>query len=185
MVQTSIFKSLPDVETASCISQVSRTSNDSNLSDEKRVLTNLHKYYMSSQTSSNVSVSCQICCDKMCQEDNYIILSCNHVFHIGCLTEKQYDDMYKYQIIDNDFVSSRKCCVCSTLMQTEELMFLHSKFLNGTKMKIAYHNEKITSLEAKMKNIKDELMACYDYKNKMEYEREKSKQIVASLVTMI
>jgi hypothetical protein len=36
-----------------------------------------------------------------------------------------------------------------------------------------------------MKKIKDELRVCYEYKHKLEQQREKSKQIVSILSTMI
>lgn len=129
--------------------------------------------------------TCVICDNKSGRQDNYMILSCNHTFHIYCLAETHFNDVYKFHVIDSEYFCSRKCLVCSNVMQTEELMFLHSKFLNGTKDRIESHNNKIESLETKLRDIKEDLRVCYEYKHKLEHEREKSKQIVATLMTMI
>jgi hypothetical protein len=135
--------------------------------------------------SCDDSLACKICCEKKGRSDNYMILSCNHVFHVGCLAENHFSDVYNFQVIDSVYFSSRKCLVCYLPMQTEELIFLHSKFLKNTKDKITSHDDSISSLEAKMKQVKEELRACYDYKHKLEHEREKSKQIVSTLMTMM
>jgi hypothetical protein len=129
--------------------------------------------------------TCKICDNKSGRDDNYVILSCNHTFHIYCLAETHFNDVYKFHVIDSDYFGTRKCLVCEKSMQTEELMFLHSKFLNSTKDRIENHNHKIETLDAKLKEIKEELRVCYEYKHKLEHEREKSKQIVATLMTMI
>lgn len=130
-------------------------------------------------------VECKICNNKSGRMDNYMILSCNHVFHVYCLAETHFSDIYKFNVIDDGYFATRKCLVCNTNLQTEELMFLHSKFLSGTKGRIEEHNESITQLEKKLQHLKDELKVCYDYRHKLEQEREKSKQIVATLMTMM
>ena len=142
---------------------------------------------LSTKIKGNTSSTptCRICENKSGRQDNYMILSCNHTFHIYCLAETHFNDVYKFHVIDSDYFGTRKCLVCNNLMQTEELMFLHSKFLNGTKDRIDSHNTKIESLELKLKDIKEDLRVCYEYKHKLEHEREKSKQIVATLMTML
>ena len=114
-----------------------------------------------------------------------MILSCNHIFHIECLAESHFKDVYKYPIIDNEYFSNRKCTTCSEIMQLEEVMYLHGKFLSNTKNLIKKHQTSIEHLEHQMKQIKNELRTCYDYKHKLEQEREKSKQIVSILTTMM
>lgn len=139
------------------------------------------------QTTSNKSnckhdsFVCSICENKTSKQDKYIILSCNHIFHISCLAETHFEDIYNYNVIDNEYFSTRKCKVCSEHIQMSELLFLHSKFLSDTKDKIDVHSSSIEQLENKMKVIKEELKVCYDYKHKLEQEREKSKQIITTL----
>jgi len=128
--------------------------------------------------------NCKLCFNKSPKE-NYMILSCNHIFHIECLAESHFADVYKYPIIDNEYFSNRKCTTCSQIMQLEEVMYLHGKFLSNTKNLIQKHQSSIEHLEHQMKQIKNELRTCYDYKHKLEQEREKSKQIVSILTTMM
>ncbi|NBO99325.1 MAG: hypothetical protein EBU90_04250 [Proteobacteria bacterium] len=165
----------------SCIDSTCNQANQKmNNQDTDKLITN-----MKGNASSSVTPNCRICDNKSGRQDNYMILSCNHTFHVYCLAETHFNDVYKFHVIDSEYFGTRKCLVCNKLMQTEELMFLHSKFLNGTKDRIENHNTKIESLEAKLKDIKEDLRVCYEYKHKLEHEREKSKQIVATLMTMI
>ena len=142
--------------------------------------------YVGKDTASYVSkesgYSCNICND---MNGPFIILSCNHIFHIKCLVEINFKDIYKYPIIDNEYFESRKCLACQETLPTEDLMYLHSKFLSTTKNLISKHQNSIENLENQLKQIKTELRTCYDYKHKLEQEREKSKQIVSVLTTMM
>uniref|UniRef100_A0A6C0H7Z7 RING-type domain-containing protein n=1 Tax=viral metagenome TaxID=1070528 RepID=A0A6C0H7Z7_9ZZZZ len=171
-------------ETSSLNSCIESTCNEANQKinnqDTNKLITN-----MKENGSSSSTPNCRICDNKSRRQDNYMILSCNHTFHVYCLAETHFNDVYKFHVIDSEYFGTRKCLVCKKLMQTEELMFLHSKFLNGTKDRIENHNAQIESLEAKLKDIKEDLRVCYEYKHKLEHEREKSKQIVATLMTMI
>jgi len=83
-------------------------------------------------------ITCKLCLDENTDKGNYIILSCNHIYHIKCLAEEHFNDVLKYPL-----------------------------------------------LEDQMTKIKNDLRVCYDYKHKLEQEREKSKQIVSILSTMI
>lgn len=137
---------------------------------------------VSTSTYSKEEHTCNICNDKC---GPFIILSCNHIFHIKCLAEVNFKDIYKYPVIDSEYFESRNCIVCDETMQTEDLMYLHSKFLSSTKKLISKHQTSIEHLENQLKQIKIELRTCYDYKHKLEQEREKSKQIVSVLTTMM
>jgi hypothetical protein len=175
----------------------------------KDLVNTLHKYYAEDSVSTSSDESqvqkivkvletknehdaelktatpCRVCHGKNEKQDNYIILSCNHVFHISCLAESNMNDNRKFQMIEDEFFNSCHCLYCDKLMLTEELVFLYSKFYNGTKHRMKHHEESIEKLEAKMKQLKDELRACYEYKYKLEQERDKSKQYVAMLMTMM
>lgn len=133
--------------------------------------------------SNQENFSCKICCDNTTK--NFLILSCNHIFHINCLAESHFKDIYEFPLIDSEYFDSRKCPCCNEQLQTEELMYLHGKFLSGTKKLISKHQNSIEHLESQLNQIKNELRTCYDYKHKMEKESEKSKQIVSILTTMM
>ena len=138
---------------------------------------------MSLSNSSNDLV-CNLCKNKS-SKDNYVILSCDHIYHIQCLADIHFQDIYNYHVIDNEYFSHRKCNVCSKKMQLEEIMYLHGKYLSNTKDSIEKHQVSIDNLEYQLKKIKDELRICYEYKHKLEQQREKSKQIVSILSTMM
>lgn len=139
------------------------------------------------QPTSDNSINCRLCnnSNPNVQNNSYIILSCNHLHHIYCLVDCHYNDNYRFDVINNEYFSTRKCPTCNTTLQTEELMFLHSKFLSYTKDKVESHQTKISNLETQFNKLKEELRVCYEYKQKLDTEREKSKQIVTSLMTLM
>lgn len=118
-------------------------------------------------------------------KESFLILSCHHIFHIKCLAETHFKDIYNYPMIDNEYFENRKCTTCNSTIQLEEIMYLHTKFLSNTKMLIQRHQTSIEDLQLQLDNIKKELRSCYDYKHKLEKDREKSKQIVSILTTII
>lgn len=140
---------------------------------------NVMEDYASSHIGNH---TCNLCNDK---NGPFLILSCNHIFHIKCLVEVNFKDIYNYPILDTEYFESRRCVTCNENMQTEDLMYLHSKFLSSTKTLICKHQHSIENLENQLKQLKNELRTCYDYKHKLEQEREKSKQIVSVLTTMM
>jgi hypothetical protein len=128
--------------------------------------------------------TCRICADSHTQQiDSFIILSCNHMYHIFCLADVHFKD--NYTMIDEAYLQSRLCPCCQKPLQREELMFLHSKFIASSKNKAEQHAKSISDLENQFNKIRDELRACYEYKQKLDNEREKSKQIIKSLMTII
>lgn len=127
---------------------------------------------------------CELCKSNS-SKDNFFILSCDHIYHIQCLADTHFEDIYKYPVLDNEYFASRKCNICYKQLQLDEVMYLHGKYLKNTKDFIESHQNSIVSLEYQMKKIKDELRVCYEYKHKLEQQREKSKQIVSILSTMI
>ena len=129
------------------------------------------------------NLACKLC--NNLDNTNLIILSCNHIFHIKCLAETYFKDVYNYEILDDDYFNNNKCTICSTKLEKEEIMFLHSKFLSNTKISTKNHQNSIDNLENQLKQIKEELRTCYDYKHKLEKQGEKSKQIISILNTLL
>lgn len=173
-------------------------ASESENENEYKIVKNLHKYYealsendsINSIESKRISMvddsklSCSLCSEtKKNAQDNFIILSCNHIYHIHCLAQNHFSD--KYSCIDENYFDSCKCTSCDKKMQTEEMIFLYSKFHNSTKQRIEYHEKSISNLEEKVRLLRNELRSCYEYKNKLENERDKSKQVIASLMTLM
>jgi hypothetical protein len=137
------------------------------------------------QASTSNEPHCCACGNKSGVQDAFIILSCNHIYHVQCLTNVHFSDVSKFTSIDSEFFNTRKCPSCTKNIPYEEQMYLHSKFLSSTKDHIVKHQDAIGKLENQLQRIKDELRVCYEYKNKLEKEREKSKEIVTMLTTMM
>lgn len=150
-----------------------------------------HTHTHTNINSQYNKIICKICYNQNSSQsqtqtqDSFIILSCNHTFHIKCLAEFQFNDLYKFNIIDKDYFNTRKCNSCNKELETEELLFLHSKFLSNTKNSVENQDAIIKNLESKLKNLKDDLRKKYEYRNKLQNEREKSKEIVGMLTMMI
>lgn len=194
------------------INESNESNENIGISDAKR-MARLHSYYFNSDKSDELSdnesvvrklinkyeiddvmsdhqneiktITCKLCLDKHNDRGNYIILSCNHIYHIKCLAEDHFRDVLKYPLIDNEYFETRVCNICSSKLQIEEMMYLHSKFLSNTKDLLDKHQINISKLEGQMSQLKNELRSCYDYKHKLEQEREKSKQITNILLTMM
>ena len=136
------------------------------------------------QLSSPENICCKLCKDDI-NQSNFIILSCNHIFHISCLADIFFKDIYNYDILDEEYFDHIKCPSCLNTLGLEEIMFLYSKFLSSTKTLLKNHDTSIENFESQLKQIKNELRTCYDYKHKLEKQREKSKQIVSILNTLM
>lgn len=162
------------------------TDNSNNDKNKNNNITHIiKKTSIPNEIENSNNFCCKLCNNNNNINDNYTILSCNHVFHVYCLVDYHYNDSYRLNMIDSEYFASRKCPTCDKILQTEELMFIHSKFLTYTKDKVESHHKNILNLENQFNKIKEELRICYEYKQKLDNEREKSKQIVTSLMTLI
>ena len=114
-----------------------------------------------------------------------MILTCGHIFHIRCLVDNHYTDANKYGVIDEEYFNSRCCLVCDKQMEMEDILYIHNKFYKNTKEYLNKQEENIQRLDKQMSKIKDELRICYEYKQKLEHQREKSKQIAITINTLM
>jgi len=181
-------------ETSNRTSLLSDESNESNDIYQKnkhvvKKLVNIHEKIIHNnlevaEKNYTTCVTCEICKDEGTSK-NYIILSCNHIFHINCLVKCHYKDVFDYPVIDNDFFENRKCTICNTKLELEQIMYLHGTFMSNTKNLLTNHQYSIENLEGQLKQLKVELRILYDYKHKLEKEREKSKQIISILNTIV
>ena len=166
------------------------TNSDTNDNILKNVVKNMVKKHEKNLSENNLnesvknSIKCNLCKNNG-ENQKFIILSCNHIFHINCLVQKHFKKIYDHPMIDNEYFQSCKCDVCNVKMEIEQIMYLHSTFISNTKILLKDHDVSIVNLEDQLVQLKKELKTLYDYKHKLEIEREKSKQITNILNTLI
>lgn len=124
-------------------------------------------------------------CNESSSNSQFIILNCNHIFHINCLAKIQLKNAINCQVIDNDtFFNKVKCSTCQDHLESSEIMMIHNKFYKGTSVFINDHNKSIDKLEKQINSLKEEMKVCMEYKQKLEFEQQKSKQILTLLNTL-
>lgn len=128
---------------------------------------------------------CNICFNKKSTKDTFMILTCGHIFHIKCLVNSHYSDANKYGIIDEKYFNSRCCLVCTNQMEMEDILYVHNKFYKNTKEHLVQQDLRIDIIDKQLTKLKEELRVCYDYKQRLEQQREKSKQITVTINTLM
>lgn len=128
---------------------------------------------------------CNICNNQSNIKDSFMILTCGHIFHIKCLVDNHYLDANKYGVIDEEYLNSRSCTICNKQMEMEDILYIHNKFYKNTKEYINKQDEIIEALDRQMTKLKEELRTCYEYKQKLEHQREKSRQITVTINTLM
>lgn len=129
---------------------------------------------------SNKTHYCEMCKTEG-QDSSFVILGCGHLFHINCLASDHHDVARKCHVLDDDYFNNRKCIVCETPMDSSEMMYVHSKYTKGTVNLIKSHDQQITKLERHINKLKEEMKIALEYKQKLEFDKEKSKQIMVML----
>lgn len=128
---------------------------------------------------------CNLCSNQSTIKDTFMILSCQHIFHIKCLVDSHYIDANRFGVVDEEYLNARKCTVCNKQMEMEDILYIHNKFYKNTKGYITKQDEIINQLDKQMTKLKDELRTCYEYKQKLEHQREKSRQITVTINTLM
>ena len=137
------------------------------------------------KTSTKCKNNVFVC--EMCSESNdnpFIILNCNHIYHIICLANEQIEYSKQCQIIDNDTFFNKMKCNCGELLESSEIMMIQNKFYKNTDYYIQTHDIKINKLDDQINLLKEQMKTCIEYKQKLEFEKQKSKQIITLLNTM-
>jgi hypothetical protein len=117
-------------------------------------------------------------CNDNNNNNQLVILSCNHTFHIKCLATTMNLNAL---LIDDEFLNSIYCAECNTKLDSSEILFIHNKFYNQTNEYLISCNDKIKNLEKDLNKIKDELKVNLEYKQKLERSKEQSKLIILTL----
>lgn len=129
-------------------------------------------------SNDKVPISCYLCNS---DTQGFIILNCNHIFHIKCIV-----DFHQTQTcnIDEDYIKSLTCSACKTPIQMDELQYIYSKYTSNSDKILNEYTHSIEGLETQLKSLKDEIRTCFEYKYKIQQSREKSKQIL-SMISMM
>jgi hypothetical protein len=127
-------------------------------------------------------ILCQYCNEY--GNGNFTILNCNHIFHITCLANEHFENSQRV-LIDEEFFRKRKCLVCHQQLELEDIQLIHNKYHKHTKEYITQQQNHIANLDSQMNKIKEELRVCFTFKDKLEKEKEKSKQIIITLNTFL
>lgn len=127
---------------------------------------------------------CEICNNSK-DINNYMILNCGHIYHINCLVECHYSNSNKYGVIDQDFINSCTCLICNEHMEIEDISHIHNKFVKSTNMNISKQQDNIFQVEKQINKLKDEMRTLMEYKQRLEHQKERSKQITISMNTFI
>lgn len=153
------------------------------------------KYKQKQETQKNYAqerkkqneFNCTMCKnERSFKNDQYIILSCNHMFHVECLVDIHFDNFDKFgRVIDKKFCENCRCLVCDNQMEIEDIVHIHNKFTKTTKEYIKIQDNNIDDLDKKLSKLKDEMRNLLEYKQKLEQKREKSKQITITLNNLI
>ena len=107
---------------------------------------------------------CQIC--NKTQSDNFIILNCNHTFHINCLANYHIGPY-----------NQRSCAYCKNYIDDIELKYLHNKFCDNVNKNIININEKLDKLKAKIKKIQESIRQTEHHKQELILEQRRSQAI--------
>lgn len=128
---------------------------------------------INSSIDSNLKNFCNICNNQ--NDGQFIILSCNHTFHIKCVASKM--NLNNTYIDQNSFY----CEMCNYILDSSEILYIYNKFYKETNNYIHDCDSKIKDLEKNLNKIKDELRINFEYKQKLEKSKEYSKIVILTL----
>jgi hypothetical protein len=141
-------------------------------------------YYRDNSSVNESQLQCSMCNEA--KDNQYIVLSCNHLLHVQCTVEKHYRDigadMSSVVKITGAHLENLCCPKCSKAMQMEELMFLYSKHNSGIKEKLQKQQQIVADLELQLNKIKEDLLQQYEKKNSLENQRDTCKRVVSTLL---
>lgn len=115
-------------------------------------------------------LKCNLCNKN--NNDNFIILNCNHTIHIKCIALEQHN------LILNEIENKINCSICNQKLEYEDVLLIHIKYNRKIKNIILDKEEEINKLEIQLNNIKDELKTCNYYKDKIKIKSNKSQNII-------
>lgn len=113
---------------------------------------------------------CQIC--NKVKNDNFVVLNCNHMFHIKCLS------LYHHS-------NNHTCAYCHHYIDDLELEYIHNKFCKNNTQTIIDINQsilkktnKIKKLQHKIEELHNSINQNYHQKGLLESKNEQSRFII-------
>ena len=99
---------------------------------------------------------------KMCGNNDppFVILNCNHIYHINCLAKEQVQSAIQCPILDNDTFFNTIKCNCGEVLEYYEIRRIQDQFYQGTYNYIKTHDLKINKLETQINILKEEMKIC-------------------------
>jgi uncharacterized protein (DUF3084 family) len=70
-------------------------------------------------------------------------------------------------------------------MEMEDILYIHNKFYKNTKEYLIKQQDDIERLDKQITKLRDELRNVYEYRQKLERQRDKSKQITVTINTLM
>jgi hypothetical protein len=123
---------------------------------------------------------CQIC--NKTRSDNFIILNCNHTFHINCLANFHHGYVHvAYHPDQTDVHDMINCAYCHHPIDDLELKYLHNKFYNNVNRNIININQTLKKLQNKIKKIQQSIIETEHHREELLVEQERSKAILNSM----
>lgn len=124
---------------------------------------------------------CEIC--KNITDSQFIILSCNHTFHINCLVEYYIIDFVQVEEINETFIHSKKCIKCDTIIDPVDAYHSHLKYISSTKISLENFKTQIDRIDRDLSNLNKEKITCLGYKHRIEKTRDRCEHIMEVLKT--
>lgn len=144
--------------------------------------------YLKSTMYKTASISntniCNICYNKsscLNFNDKFIILDCEHVFHINCIVKNHCDILNNNIIVNNKFIQKCKCTICDKQIDIEDILHIHNKYTKNTKKILNEQVSYLNNLDEKLLKIRNEMTEILEYKKQLENECDKSKRISTTL----
>jgi hypothetical protein len=132
--------------------------------------------------------------EKSTQHTNYV--KC-HSCHINKVNQKlmvcgECGDMFHPSCVvgfldtnSNEVIKNTKCPKCNVNLGTSEMMFVYAETCTASQFDILKNDNRIRELEQQLEHVQKEVMLCKTNINKVSQQREISKRIMATVVTMI
>ena len=118
-------------------------------------------------------------CKENRENEKIGIYSCLHVFHPSCLVH----NLLLHKNV-NEIIESTKCPICDIQLDVSDMMFIYADMCTKVNTDIQKNEYRIEELKNQIGNIQTEFALINNNINKVSKQREISKGIMATVVTM-
>lgn len=133
----------------------------------------------SNDSTANKGLVCNKC-NKNKPNENVMICHCQHIFHPSCVVDDE-----KFMNIANEIINNTKCPKCESHLETSEMMFIYAETCTTSNKEIIKNDNIIKELERQLEQVQKEFTLCKTGITRLSQQRDISKRIMATVVTMI